>query len=283
MKVIATDLDGTLLSAVGEISERNASAIRKAQQAGIEVIVATGRSYDSAKRPLDKAGLSCPIICLNGANYYTLDGEMTRSIPLSKEIIHQIIAECQKFDSYYELYTNRGIYSTDRTNFMEVLVNILLSAHPGASREEVERRATQRFQEEEFNLTSDFDALLNEPTLVVYKVLAFSLEVDGLEKIKAPFLKRADIKVTSSGYDNAEFNHPNGQKGTTLASLLQERGIDLADVMAIGDNFNDLSMLEIVGRSVAMGNAEQAIKDACRFHTLSNEEDGVALAIEAIL
>lgn len=283
MKVIATDLDGTLLSPTGEVSKRNAEAIQKAQAAGITVVIATGRSYSAAHKPLASVGLTCPIICLNGANIYTQSGSLTRSVPLSKQISKEILKVCQQYKAYFELYTNEGIYSMDRENFMDVIVNVMLSAHPTSTRQEIEQRATQRFQEEEFLFTENFDLLLEKPSLKVFKTLAFSLESDHLEAIKAPFLNRTDITVTSSGYDNLEFNHPAAQKGIALKLFLEDVGIDLADAMAVGDNYNDLSMLEIVGRGVAMGNAEQAIKNACSFVTRSNEDDGVAHAIEAIL
>ncbi|MCZ0701728.1 Cof subfamily protein (haloacid dehalogenase superfamily) [Natronobacillus azotifigens] len=283
MKVIATDLDGTLLSTTGEISSRNAQAIRKAQEAGITVIVATGRSYHAAHKPLKQAGLTCPIICLNGANIYTENGTITRSIPLSKSVSKEILALCQEHQAYFELYTSRGVFSTDRKDFMKIIVNIILSSHPDVSAEEVEHRAQQRFQEDDFQFTNDFHALLEDQSLEVFKALAFSLEANGLDKIKAPFKDRDEVVVTSSGYDNAEFNHPEAQKGIALQLFLEDKNIDLADVMAIGDNYNDLSMLEIVGRGVAMGNAEQGVKNSCSFETLSNDEDGVAHAIETVL
>lgn len=283
VKMIATDLDGTLLSPLGEVSERNAQAIRNAQAADIEVVVATGRSYQSAFRPIQKAGLNCPIICLNGANMYDLNGTFKNGIVMDKAVVKEIHSVVSKEDAYFELYTNQGVFSMDRSNFMDVLVNIMLSAHPGTTREQIEKRAEQRFQEEEFIFTEDFSEVFNNPEINVFKALAFSLEADGLERIKSPFRNRTDLIVTSSGFDNAEFNHPEAQKGVALKLLADERGIDLADVMAIGDNFNDVSMLKVVGRGVAMGNAEAGVKKTCSYVTDTNEQDGVAKAIEEIL
>ncbi|MBM7540343.1 HAD family hydrolase [Amphibacillus cookii] len=283
IKMIATDLDGTLLSSVGEVSEQNAQAIKAAQKAGIEVVIATGRSYYSAYRPINKAGLKCPIICLNGANIYTVDGQMTRNIKMEKAVTQKILHTVKKENAYFELYTNKGVYSMDRSNFMDVLVNIMLSAHPEATEEEIKKRAEQRFQEENFIFTKDFQTVLDDEEVDIYKALAFSLEADGLERIKAPFLKSNDVTVTSSGFDNAEFNHPNAQKGIALTLLAEDRGLELSEVMAIGDNYNDVSMLEIVGRSVAMGNAEAGVKKRCHYTTTSNDQDGVAKAIKEIL
>ncbi|WP_112180607.1 MULTISPECIES: Cof-type HAD-IIB family hydrolase [Paraliobacillus] len=283
MKLIATDLDGTLLNENGEISKENETALKKAIQAGIKVVVATGRSYSAANKPLQAVGITCPIICLNGANVFTEKGERLRNIPLSKLISKKIIQQCQESEAYFELYTNQGIYSPDRAKFMEVLLNIMLSSHPEVSREEVEERAALRFQEEEFKITDDFNGLLADKDIEVYKALAFSLEVDTLEKVKKQFSVKDNVIITSSGFDNAEFNHPDAQKGIALSLFAAENGIALEDTMAIGDNFNDLSMLKIVGHSVAMGNAEKAIKQACNFTTVSNNEHGVAKAIEVFI
>lgn len=283
MKLIATDLDGTLLNANGEISNENAAALKKAIEAGIKVVVATGRSYSAANKPLKAAGINCPIICLNGANVFSEKGERLRNIPLSKLISKRIIQHCQENEAYFELYTNQGIYSPDRDKFMEVLLNIMLSSHPEVTREEVEERAALRFQDEEFKIADDFNGLLADKNIEVYKALAFSLEVDTLKKVKTQFSDKDNVIITSSGFDNAEFNHPEAQKGIALSLFAAENGIALKDIMAIGDNYNDLSMLKIVGHSVAMGNAEKAVKEACGFTTVSNNEHGVAKAIEAIL
>ncbi|MFB1050184.1 Cof-type HAD-IIB family hydrolase [Paraliobacillus sp. JSM ZJ581] len=283
MKLIATDLDGTLLNENGEISQTNANMLKEAIRQGIQVVVATGRSYQSANNVLEPIGLKLPIISLNGASFYTANGKKVRSVPLSKNLSSKIVDECKSKQVYFELYTNKGVYSPNRAEFIDVMVNIMLSANPAMSREEIEKRAELRFQEEDFNIINDFPALINNNDIEIYKALAFSLEVSVLDGIRNTFIDTSDIVITSSGYDNLEFNHPEAQKGIALSLFAAENNINLNDVMAIGDNFNDLSMLEIVGHSVAMGNAEQTIKNACSTVTAKNSEDGVAKAIEQIL
>ncbi|CQR47911.1 Putative phosphatase YwpJ [Paraliobacillus sp. PM-2] len=283
MKLIATDLDGTLLNENGEISEKNAQMLKQALEQGVQVIVATGRSYTAANKTLQAVGLKLPIICLNGASLYTAEGEKLRSIPLSKSLSSKIVDQCESNQVYFELYTNKGVYSPNRSQFIDVMVNIMLSANPTISREEIEERAALRFQEEAFNTTNDFQGLIIKDDIEVYKALAFSLEADVLDKIKEKFNEEDKLVITSSGYDNLEFNHPEGQKGIALSLYAAENNIELDDVMAIGDNFNDLSMLKIAGHSVAMGNAEQTIKNTCSTVTDKNTKDGVAKAIKKIL
>src|SRR5690625_384912 len=90
MKLIATDLDGTLLNEEGEISKENVQAIKKAMDEEIEFVVATGRSYDAACKPLHAAGLSAPVISLNGANTFALDQTMVQSISMEKPVAKKI-------------------------------------------------------------------------------------------------------------------------------------------------------------------------------------------------
>ncbi|SDC32443.1 hypothetical protein SAMN05421734_106147 [Pelagirhabdus alkalitolerans] len=277
--LIATDLDGTLLQTNGDISDGNREAIQYAQSKGIEVVVATGRSFESAKRPLDRAGLNCPIICLNGANSYNKEGEQVLTIDMNKDLIQAIIQTVEKENAYLELYTNHGIYSKDLTDFKDVLINMLLSNHPEVSREEVEKRANQRFQEETFIFTEDLSSILMDERVHIYKALAFSIEADALERIRRSLDGSDGLKMTSSGVDNIEFNHPEAQKGITLKKWIQPKSIDPKNVLAIGDNYNDLSMLEWVGYSIAMDNADLAIKQKCFDTTASNDEDGVKQAI----
>jgi hydroxymethylpyrimidine pyrophosphatase-like HAD family hydrolase len=121
MKLIATDLDGTLLNEKSEVSPENAKAIRKAQELGIEVVIATGRSYEAASKPLLAAGLSCPIICVNGAQIHLKNGELIRSIPLEKESCKKIELACTSESSYFEIFTSAGGYSVNRDAFIHIL------------------------------------------------------------------------------------------------------------------------------------------------------------------
>ena len=82
IKTIAIDMDGTLLNKMQTVSEENKSAIHKAQEEGIEVIIATGRSFEEARYALDKTGLECPIICVNGAALFTQEGKVAASHPM---------------------------------------------------------------------------------------------------------------------------------------------------------------------------------------------------------
>ncbi|WP_088106105.1 Cof-type HAD-IIB family hydrolase [Halalkalibacter urbisdiaboli] len=283
MKLIATDLDGTLLNESSEISVENATAIKKAQELGVDVVIATGRSYEAAIKPLTAAGLSCPLICLNGAQIYLENRELIRNIPLDKQACERIKQVCEQESVYIEAFTSQGGFSVSREEFIEIIVNIMKTHYPTLSTDDIKEKMKQRFQDEQIEVVENLNMLIDNADIDIYKFLAFSLEDERLEKIRKQLEQDGDINITSSGHLNLEFNHPDANKGSALSLYAKRLGIEMENVMALGDNFNDLSMLQLVGLSVAMENADPAIKELCDYTTKTNTEHGVAFAIEKML
>src|SRR5699024_7898897 len=213
MKLIASDLDGTLLNELEKISPENAQTIQKALEKGIQVIVSTGRSYDGACKPLQEAGLSLPIICLNGAMTYTENKELINEIPMDRRIVQKIQKMCKQENMYYEIFSQNKSHSVSREDFKQVLADIAKTANPLIPKEKLSERAEQRLQEEEVEITDDFDELFANQDLHFYKLLAFSLDEDILTKIARQFQEEPSITITASGDINIEFNHINAQKG----------------------------------------------------------------------
>src|SRR5699024_5706874 len=151
-------------------------------------------------------------------------------------------------------------HSVSREDFKQVLADIAKTANPLIPKEKLSERAEQRLQEEEVEITDDFDELFANQDLHFYKLLAFSLDEDILTKIARQFQEEPSITITASGDINIEFNHINAQKGFAVKKFAESQGIDMKDVMTLGDHFNDESMLRMAGRGVAMGNASDAIK-----------------------
>ncbi|HEY4600239.1 MAG TPA: Cof-type HAD-IIB family hydrolase [Cerasibacillus sp.] len=283
MKLIATDLDGTLLNELGQVSPENAAAIKQALKAGIEVIVATGRAYETAVPELEAVGLHLPMITLNGAVVFSENHEKINDIPLDKELAQQIAKSCQENDIYFEVFSSKGVFSTSREYFTQVVIDIVKTSNPDVSTEEIKERIDDRFRAENVQFTTDYEAILKNPDIDIYKVLAFSPDETSLAQIKAAYQHVDSLAITASASVNLEFNHRDAQKGIALKAFAESKGIDLQDVMAIGDNYNDLSMLKIAGHSVAMENADDEIKAHCDTVTKRNDENGVAHAIQKVL
>ena len=283
MKLIASDLDGTLLNENGLVSERNAEAIKKAQDNGIVFVAATGRSWEAASKPLQAAGITSPIISLNGAVMYDENNKELRNITMDKAVCKYILSVCRDGDMYLEFFTNKGIFSESREYFIEVLVDIMKSANPKLTDEDIRAHANRRFQMEPVKFIDNYDLIFEMEDLVIYKVLGFTLVPKNLADVREKLTGEEGITITSSGEINLEFNHPDAQKGLALQDLANRFNIEMKDVMAMGDNWNDVSMLQSAGRGIAMGNATEGIKQLADEVTKSNIDDGVAVSIENVL
>jgi Cof subfamily protein (haloacid dehalogenase superfamily) len=283
MKIIATDMDGTLLNNEEEVSKENVEAIKKAQEQGIEVIIATGRGYIAAVEPLAKAGLQIPVIGLNGAEIRTAEGELLHSVPLGNDLYYKIQQACQRQDIYFEVFTNHGTYTDNLERSIQAMIEIVSSTNVNYDEEKIRAHVMHRVEVGRLKTIESYNHLFDLSDIEFYKVLTFSRSEEKLRNVGKELEGEKELAITASARDNLEINHINAQKGIALEKFAKERGVEMKDVMALGDNFNDVSMLRIAGRSVAMENAEQEIKDMCHFVTKKNIEHGVGHAIEQLL
>ncbi|WP_066072913.1 Cof-type HAD-IIB family hydrolase [Neobacillus soli] len=282
-KCIASDMDGTLLNSTQKISTENKEAILKAQAQGIEFVVATGRSYQEAIYVLAEAGLSCPIICVNGAEVRSEQGEVLSATPISKQMARAAALKLSENDVYYEVYTDKGAYTVDMDKAISTLVDIVVSANPEVNVQEVRIAAEARLSDGLVHKIDDYEALFANENYQIYKLLAFSFDADRLAAANRALTEFEELAVSASGHENLEITNKQAQKGIALESFANAKGISLAETMAIGDNYNDVSMFEKAGRSVAMGNANYEIKSLCDHITDTNNENGVAKAILEVL
>ncbi len=272
-------MDGTLLNANQEISEVTIEAIKAAQEKGIDFLVATGRAYNEVRYVLDKAGLECPAICVNGGEIRDQKGNVSFSVGLDGSTSAKITKVFEEINMYFELYTQDGTYTTDREKGIQAIVDIYHTANPSQDVEEIRSSANERFEQRLIHVIDDYAPIFEKADCHVYKFLAFSMDEDLLIEVSERLKSIDGIEVTSSGRNNLEIMHYEAKKGNALKRYTEEQGISLADTMALGDNYNDMSMLKIAGHSVAMGNAEQEVKDVAKYVTAINDEDGVAQAI----
>lgn len=280
---IATDMDGTLLNQHQEITEENRLALLNAIEKGVHVVVATGRSYVEAKNVLQEAGLEVPLICVNGAEIREPDGTILEMNGMGVEESMRAASILREEDIYFEVYTSHGTYTENEKRGVQVLVDIFLTANPEVPKEEVEKKALERFKESDIKEVEGYDALFNNDEVTIYKFLAFSRKDQSLDSANLALRDIPNLAISSSGSDNIEVNSVNAQKGIALKKYVEKHDLLLKDTMAIGDNFNDLSMMKAVGIPVAMGNAAGPIKQYCAYQTLSNRESGVGHIVNKFL
>ncbi|AOH57263.1 hydrolase [Peribacillus muralis] len=283
IKTIAIDMDGTLLNKMQEVSEENKEAIQRAQREGVEVIIATGRSYVEARFALDEANIDCPVISVNGAALFTEDGKIAASNPMSAATAKMVAEFLEEQGIYFEIYTSQGIYSKDYEKSISVLVDIFVTANPEMDAERMRKFAEERLQLGQVTSISDYSELFSLSNVEYYKILSFSKDLNLLNQVASKLNGQGGVTVTSSGRENVEIMSTEAQKGTALEAYVKGKSGSMQETMAIGDNYNDVSMFERVGLAVAMGNAPLDIQELCDEVTGKNDESGVAQAILKVL
>lgn len=282
MKLFATDLDGTLLNRDSQISRENAVAIQKAQQAGMKVAIATGRVYSDVVAISRQGGIKTPIIGSNGATIHDENGERLFHLPLDRETAASVMQWLEDQDIYYEASTQMGIYaaiSTHETMLAEL--ERVLGSKPGEHIERMILSFKKHHDKKDCHRVSSHLAIPAEA--YIYNIMAFSMNPEKLRLGREYFSSRTDVAMVVSFEHNFEMQHPDVSKGNALSKLAEHLNISMKETAAIGDNFNDVSMLLMAGLGIAMGNAEPEIRALAKAITHTNVEHGVAYAIHSLL
>lgn len=273
-------MDGTLLNDHMEISPKTVAAIQKAQEAGIEFMVATGRGLSEAKPILQRSGLHPAYITLNGAQVFNTAGDLVVNEPLPKNLAQEVVALLKARQFYFELVTDRGIFSESKVRRIQHVADLLVNLNPDTTYKIAVALAAARLEIVNINYVDDYQELLDDPTIEIMKIIVFSeAGPDAFTTIREKYQSSQELVITSSSPNNIEINSIKAQKGSALLDYARQKGVSAAQVMAIGDNLNDYSMIEAAGVGVAMGNALPAIKEIATFTTATNLNDGVAAAI----
>lgn len=272
-KLIALDIDGTLLTTRGEITPRTSQAINKARELGVQVVLVTGRRFSSARELVLRLELDIPLVSHNGAltknietlevvDFHPLDDGIAREVisfgrehgvdmicnddphGLGTMVIEGISPENKAMHRYLNLYRSSVVEVPDLLGYVQsppIQLTVSGRCDP----------------------TEEFELRLREATegrVQIFKTRYRSYDLTILDV----------LSMTAS-------------KGESLATIATRHGIAREEIMAVGDNHNDLTMLRYAGLGVVMGNAEDELKQMGFEQTASNEEDGVALAIEKFI
>lgn len=269
IRLLAIDLDGTLLDSQSQISSANRQAVADAAARGVEVVIVTGRRFHSA-RPF-VAELPCPatVISSNGARIATAAGEVRYQNFLPSEVARQVLKTAHAYRSY-------AVAIFDVPGRGQVLMHE--DAVPEGPLGWYVQSAPQYLAQ-----VADFDsAIAQDPVQVLFG--------GPPERIKPlePLLRESSaisrVHLTWTKYPARDtylldVMNKGCTKGSALALWAERQGIEPGEVMAIGDNFNDVEMLEYAGRAVVMHNSSPDLVREDWTRTRSNDEDGVACAI----
>jgi Cof subfamily protein (haloacid dehalogenase superfamily) len=282
-KLIAIDLDGTLLNSANKISAENLKAIKAAQKEGIEVVVATGRAHFDVVEIFKDTGVKTWIIAANGATIHNPEGVLFHSQPMENETAACVLQFLEQNHYYYEVFGRDAIYTpVSGRELLNIEIDRVESANPDADRAQLLQAAAKQYSQTGFRFVESYKDILNQ-TGEIYNILAFSFHQEKLDAGWEKFEDTENITLVTSAAHNFEIEHELASKGIALQKLSAHLGVELIDTAAIGDSMNDISMLEIAGKSIAMGNARPEIKAICKDITLTNDQDGVELAIKRMM
>lgn len=261
IKLIASDMDDTLLNSRVEISPRNAAAIKAAIASGKIFIIATGRMYPSAQPYAAELGLDVPLVTFNGALVKgSKSGQVFYEHKMTLSTAQAVMDHCRTHNYYVQVYIGEQILIKEETSFSKMYSCI--SRMPMTV------------------VGEDLYTLKEAP----YKLLVMS-EPGKFEPMWQEFAQEfaGRLDVTSSKENFLELMEPGVNKWSAVKAVAESYGIRPEEIMCIGDSNNDISMLANAGLGVAVANAKDNVKDHAKLITASNDNDGVALAIEMVL
>jgi len=257
-KLIAIDVDDTLLNDEIQVSEGTRAALVEAIAQGVTVTLATGRMYASAAKIARQIELNVPIITYQGSLVKTLiDGEVLYERSVPDDAARELFAYCARKGLHLQLYVDDQLYV----------------------REDNERaQGYSRLSNIPFIVEPDFERLIGQP---MNKMLIID-EPQLLDEVARELARLIGdrVHITKSKPHYLEFMHKEGTKGDALRFMAGHIGCTMDEVIAIGDSWNDREMLEAAGLGVAMANAVEPLKAIADYITYSNNEEGVRHVIE---
>ncbi|MGC2321005.1 MAG: Cof-type HAD-IIB family hydrolase [Terriglobales bacterium] len=273
IRLLAIDIDGTLLDPQFQVSAANLAALKRAHQAGVEIVLVTGRRHQFALPIAQSLGLDLWLISSNGAVTRSAQGELFHRDLLPAQTARDLIA-------LMELYRGNLVLTFDREGKGALALERTeeLTSH-------IQRWIENNLQYIDFVVPIE-RALVTDPIQAMFcGTIARMQEAEGRLRA-APLADR--ITVLKTRYDARDLVivdvlNQGCSKGHALERWARHRGLTREQVMAIGDNYNDVEMLEFAGVPVIMGNAREDLKQNGWRVTLSNEESGVAAAVEGVL
>ncbi|TDL33089.1 HAD family phosphatase [Jeotgalibacillus sp. S-D1] len=238
IKLIALDMDGTLLKNDHTISDYTRKIIKKAQQQGVKVMVSTGRPLINCQEIVESLDLASYLITVNGSEIWDSDLNLVDRTMIDVDHIDQMYELAKKHETHFWSSTVGGVWNKN-------------TAFP------------ERLEEHE------------------WLKFGFDIEDDEVrETIREELTLNNALEITNSSETNIEVNAAGINKAAAIRKVCERLNITMDEVMTVGDSLNDLAMINEAGIGVAMGNAQQAVKNAADWITDTNEQDGVAKAIE---
>lgn len=284
-KLVAIDLDGTLLNSYGTVTEYTKQTIKKCIQKGIEIVLASGRPNDSIEAIAKEIGATNYFISGNGALIYDIKKqEVIYEKYMTKEKVLEIIKICEENSISYNVYTNKTILATSLKH------NVLYYHKENLKKEESKKthinivenmyEYVKQLKEEKFLKIT----ICDENNSIFNAIIRKLRKIDGIEVLDVSHMSRKIIRQGTEEipieYYYTEISLAEVDKWNAIKFLQEKLGIKIEETIAIGDNMNDKKMIEEAGLGIVMKGSNPIVSEVANYVTEGNNEDGVAKALE---
>lgn len=286
IKLIVSDMDGTLFNSNQEISPLNMAAIKEAEKKGVHFMIATGRSTDTIKPTIDKYDLNCSLILLNGAEVRDRENQIIDKINIDYEIAIPLSKRLKELSYIPEYMTNQGAQICDTVENMNLNMGYRILCldreHKLTLEEAIETGKTSIFMKT-LNRNDTIEDMY-ERQIEIRKIIVFHPDTEQNRKNREILMKEfPNLTILSSYPENIEINAKMAQKGNALMNVIKKLGIKKEEVAVFGDGLNDLSLIENFPNSYVPENGHPDLKKIVKEIIPSNNEDGVGKKIFEIL
>lgn len=287
-KLITVDLDGTLLNKYGEVSEYSKNVIKKLTNQGILVVLASGRISESVLTIAKEIGANKYYISGNGSVLYDMQKEeIIYEKYLSKEKVLELIELCEKNSIYYNIYTESSVIAKS-LNYNVAFYNYENTKKSSDKKTEI------NIVDDVYNYIKALNTnkflkmtICDENKIVFSSILRKVKNIPDIDVLEVSHMSKKKIKMgtkeISVGYYYTEISSKNVDKWYAIEEIMKKENIGKEEVISFGDNNNDILMIKNAGLGIAMGHSNEQVKKVAKFVTKTNDEDGVAKALENII
>lgn len=279
-KLVAIDLDGTLLNSFGEVTENTKKALLEAKNQGVEIVLASGRPISSTKSLAIELGVDNYIISGNGAVVYDIKNEQAIYDKfLTKEQVLEVADICEENSIFYNIYTEEEVITKSLS------YNVLFYHKENIKKIEEKRTHINVVQDvRKYIEESGKDKFLkitvcDESKTIFNGIIRKLKEIENIDILNVEHMSRKKFKIgteeVSIEYHYTEITNENVNKWTAIEYLINKLNIDKKDVVAIGDNINDKEMIENSGLGIVMGNSNPLMKEIGNVIVSDNNSEGV--------
>lgn len=274
IKIICTDLDGTLLRSDKTISEFSINTLRKLISDGLEIIPVTGRHFGGVPKEILSLDINYAI-CANGAYLYDIKNRKALKIEIiDRTFLDGIVKLCEKYEIMSDVFSDVYAYTDNRC--LDVLEDVDASD------------AVKNYIKSSRKIVPDIGDFIRETEPDILKITMNFRYTDGVYKNRDKMLEylksNPELTAVTGGANNIEVTSSKATKGKCIKFISEYLSVPLSDFFAIGDTENDISMLETVENSCAMKNAPESIKKICKYTTSEdNDSDGAVKMMENIV